>query len=383
MDLEADRGTGFFRPRAARLLQHLIEAVVLIMVCFAPWAYGAVHSGFEFVLDVGVAVLTVLWGLRILCQGQFTWQKCPVSLALTGLFLLGLWQTVPLPASLLTTLSPATAAWYAELLPAVPEQLPFEESRSVEPAPAGSTISVYPFATRRFLQRLLAVLLLFLVVRNNLRSASSFRRLAIAVFVNGALLAFFGIIQFFSSPRNLLYWTVPSMGMQVFGPFIYRNHFACYINLCFGMGLGLLWSRSRHRAARSPAAPFDSGLGYVRRTVAELSSRLLSALGLLRDPASMWICAGLALMMTSVILTLSRGGFMALIGGFVVCFIIQLAGAGRFLRQGAACWPAWESPSGFWGGLARPESKPAMARFGAAKPWTKAACLSGPPPGMS
>src|SRR5882724_9254055 len=60
---------GGLREAASRFLQVLIEVLLLVMVCFAPWAYGSIHSGFEFLLDFGVFLLSVLWAVRVLVEG--------------------------------------------------------------------------------------------------------------------------------------------------------------------------------------------------------------------------------------------------------------------------------------------------------------------------
>ena len=89
--------------------------------------------------------------------------------------------------------------------------------------------------------------------------------------------------------------------------------------------------------AEGAAAVLDRQVGVVEQRRAGMLELRLGQLDsdvgfrLLHDPASLWICVSLALMMSSVVCTLSRGGFLALIGGFLVCFIIQVAGAARFI----------------------------------------------------
>src|SRR5205085_2329291 len=109
--------------------------------------------------------------------------------------------------------------------------------------PAGSTISFFPGATNRQVLHLLAVFLVFAMVRNNLVSPAALRRLCVVCLINGSGLSLFALVQFFTSPHNTLYWSYPSRG-QVFGPFICRNHFPYYVNLCIGLGTGLLLSRN-------------------------------------------------------------------------------------------------------------------------------------------
>jgi O-antigen ligase/tetratricopeptide (TPR) repeat protein len=289
-----------------------MEALLLVLVCAAPWAYGAVHPGFEFLLDAGVFGLLLFWAGRIVLRGRLTWKKCPVAVCLAGLVLVGLCQVTTLSRPLLGWLSPRATQLYDQLLPDRPEQFPEGEEGAAGP-PAGSTLSLYPAATRKETIRLLAVFLVFALVRNNLGSPASLRRLCIAAVLNGCLLSLFALVQFFTSPRNTLYWRYPSQG-QVFGPFVNRNHFAFYLNLCIGPGVGLLLSR------RHPAAAGERRWSFPRPA-------------LLHDPAALWLCAGLALMAGSVLFSLSRGGMLALAGMVLACVVLGWRHA-RSLRLG-------------------------------------------------
>ena len=58
----------------------------------------------------------------------------------------------------------------------------------------------------------MAVLMLFAVVRNNIDPAEGLRRLGIAALANGSLLAFFGLVQIFSSPPQTIYWSYRTAG---------------------------------------------------------------------------------------------------------------------------------------------------------------------------
>src|SRR5260370_36243213 len=105
------------RGRMVALLRGIMEAILLVLVCLAPWGFGAVEPEFEFVLYAGVAALLGLWGARVLLEWQFRWAKCPVVLCLAALMLLGLWQLVPFPHRALEWLSPGTARLYDQLVP--------------------------------------------------------------------------------------------------------------------------------------------------------------------------------------------------------------------------------------------------------------------------
>ncbi len=43
-------------------LRWSMEAVLLITIAFAPWAFGAVHPPFELWVGVAVGLVLVLWG---------------------------------------------------------------------------------------------------------------------------------------------------------------------------------------------------------------------------------------------------------------------------------------------------------------------------------
>lgn len=310
------------RQKAVTAVVAAMEAVLLILVCLSPWAYGAVHPGFEFLLDAGIAVLLVLWGARMLLEGWLTWKKSSVALCLASLFLLGVWQRTPLPRPLLASLSPSTARCYDRLLPDQPEILPENAaSRPNAGAHPGSTLSLYPGATRREAARLLAVFLVFAVVRNNLTSPGGLIRLSGVVLINGVLLSLFALAQFLGAPPKTVYWNYPTLG-QAFGPFINRNHFPDYVNLCIGLGIGLLMSQDGR--GRSTASPEQNG----------------SLIRTLHNPLTLWICAALGLMVSAVAFSRSRGGMLALVGAALLCGIIARLRWGRSLRLGSILWVA-------------------------------------------
>jgi O-antigen ligase/tetratricopeptide (TPR) repeat protein len=312
------------RRSAANVLGGAMEAGILVLVCLSPWALGAAEPVFEMILDVGVGVLLGLWGLRMLLDGRLSWKNCPVALCLAALILGAVCQLTPLPHGLLDWISPATARMYAQFLPAQAEVLPFGETREAPVPSAGSTLSLYPGRTWHEMIRLLAVFALFAIVHNNIASPASLRRLSAAAFVNGVCLALFALLQFFTSTPNTLYWTWPSPG-SVFGPFICRNHFASYMNLCIGLSVGLLLSRMKMEEGASASGRFPK----------HDEDSLSPARNLLHDPAGPWMIAGLAFMISSVALCVSRGGILALLSGWIVLLLVSFLRPGRFRRVGA------------------------------------------------
>jgi hypothetical protein len=292
----------------------MMEVLVLGMVCASPWVFGAVSPGAMFLLYAGVALLLLLWAARMLLEGEWSWKRCPLDWCLAGLVLLSLVQLTPLPRFILGWLSPGTASLMQQLLPSEGEVLPDGAALLQDGEAAGDCISVYPGATRREAIKLLAVWLLFVVVRNNVASPAALARLCFAAFLNGTLLAIFALVQFFSSPPHQVYWSYPSLG-RVFGPFVCANHFPFYVNMCIGLGIGLLLAL-RHIRRRLRRQRDDEEL--------ETGGWFGTLFKPLHDPAILWLSVGLALMMGSVFVSVSRGGVLALLLSSVICLGIKV-----------------------------------------------------------
>jgi O-antigen ligase/tetratricopeptide (TPR) repeat protein len=287
-----------------------MEVVLWLMLVAAPWMYGAVHPGFELLLDVGLLILLALWAARMLWERQVVLARCPAMVLLAVFLLLALWQITPLPAQVLESVSPATADLYDRLMPKTAETFP-PGTLAAEAPPAERTISLDAEATRHQCYHWLAILLVFAVVRNNLASPAVLTRLAVVMVVNGFALALFGIIQNLTSPSDTLYWTYQSLG-RVFGPFVSRNMFPYYVNMCLGLGLGLV-------LARISGEPGEGQQPVYQRWPAVVSAWL-------HDVPSLWVLAAVGLMASAVAFSLSRGGIAAMLGGILFAAVV---GRGR------------------------------------------------------
>ncbi len=314
------RGEGS-RRTTTTLVRGSMEAVVLVMVCLSPWAFGAMAPDHEFLLDVGIAVLMFLWAARMLLDGQLSWRKCPVAVCLAVSVFVGLGQVTPLPRDLVGRISPATGRMYDRLLPARPEVLPFGEPTGVSTPPAGSTLSFYPGSTQREVARYLAILLLFVLVRNNIASPANLQRLCIVAVVNGSLLALFGLVQAFSAEPETIYWSYPAPGLSsIFGPYVNRNHFAFYVNVCVGLGAGLQLSKFTGRGKLQGEGGPSCAATLANRVTTGARDQIQLAL----DPVALAMIFALALMISSVVYSLSRGGFVGLLGGSILGLVIML-----------------------------------------------------------
>jgi tetratricopeptide (TPR) repeat protein len=297
------------RCRLAHLLTAAMEGVVLLLVPCAVWPFGSVHAYFQWLLIVGVGLLLVLWAARTLVEGRLVWVSCPIALGLATLCLLVIVQVIPLSAGAVGILAPGTASLRGALLPAAPE--PVDGGSLTTSSVPAATLSLDAGATRDGLLQLVAVVALFAAVRNNLRYPAFFYRLAWVCAANGVALALVGMGQLASSPSNVVFWSVPTRG-AVFGPFICRNHFAYYANLCLGLTAGLLLG-TRY---------FQGLATEVRRPDREPQ---LAWREMFRDPRVLWLAACLAIVGAGLVASLSRGGILGLIAGGGTAVVMLMA----------------------------------------------------------
>ncbi len=313
------------RSKIGQGLRAGMEGTILLTVAASPWAFGGVEP-FEFVIYWIVALLLLMWGARAVIEGQVAWRRCTIPIILSAFFMLGMFQIMPLPRAVLNVLTPNGMRLQSDLVPEQPEQLTSPAADHYIPdLTPDKTISRYPVGTRVFLLQCLTVLLFYLVVRNNAASPSALKRLCLVAVVNGCLLAFLALMQFATSDFSKIYWTVTSPTPEsgtVFGPFICRNHYPYYLNLCLGLGIGLLlglknrnhdryhldWRRMEAQKLEAQHAGMSFG------TSAPMVLQR-SWMDFFQDSRLLWLFFPLALMAASVICSLSRGGLIALLGG--------------------------------------------------------------------
>jgi tetratricopeptide (TPR) repeat protein len=293
--------------RLPQLMIAAMEGIVLFLVAFSAWPFGSVHAYFQWILLVAVALLLGLWAARAILTGRVLWVRCPVVIGLAALCALAMVQLVPLDRDHVEMLSPRTAELQDFLLPTAAE---CKSAGLHEVGAEQRTLSLDAAATRGCLLQLIAVLALYAVVRNNLRDPGSFYRLAWLCAANGVALALVGMSQLASSPPNVVFWSFPTRG-QVFGPFICRNHFAYYANLCLGLTAGLLLGTRYFLAG-----PRGAAAGVSQRTAWRY---------LFRDSRVLWLAVGLAILLAGLVASLSRGGVLGIVVGAGVAGMLMFA----------------------------------------------------------
>jgi O-antigen ligase len=217
-------------------------------------------------------------------------------------------QMTPLPAWLIHLLSPNTAKFY--------------ERFTVEGSADWRTLSIYPWATKQELLKLLSYAAVFVVIANHFSTREQSEALVRKVMIIASSLVVFAIVQKLTW-NGRIFWLFPieayteaSRNFAVWGPYINRNHFAGYIEMCIPLGLGMiLYGTAKTRTSRHAAV--------LKKFASVILSKRFPSLG-------QWSVVTLV-MIGALFMTLSRGGII----GFLcsALFMFMIARMRRGLRK--------------------------------------------------
>jgi O-antigen ligase len=177
-----------------------IGICTLIAACVL--AFGGTGVVGATILEVGAAILFLIWGILAIRRGQakIHWN----------------WLYVPLLG-----LGALALAQYA------------------------FGLSVYPYLTKIELLRWGAYVLLFFLAVESFRTEEHMKQFVWYLISLGFAISLFAIIQHFTF-NGKLYWIVSlPAGAGPFGPFVDCDHFAGFVELTASLGLALLFFRAR------------------------------------------------------------------------------------------------------------------------------------------
>jgi O-antigen ligase len=181
-----------------------IRIGICALVTMAVLAHGAVEPWSEAVLEVGAAVLLLVWAWRSSIRSEY---KIVWNPLLWPLF--GLWGVAALQLAV--------------------------------------GITVYPFLTRMELLKYSALLALFFLCVQSYRTREHWHGFVWFLLVLGFGVSLFAILQHFTF-NGKLYWVRElRYGGIPFGPYVNRNHFAGLMELLIPPGLAILVLRAERR----------------------------------------------------------------------------------------------------------------------------------------
>ena len=224
----------------------VIEGLIILLLAFMPLAFGAVEAWSEQVVIILTAVISICFLLKPIFEKNtrliFSWAYIPVILFV----LIAVFQLIPLPASIVNTISANTAVTKQELLGDLPDSTAVLESM---------TISFYSNATKHDLRLVFAAITIFFVVLNVYRRPDQIKRLLGAIAVIGGAIAILALVQNLLG-NGKIYWFVPtSSGKADSATFINHSHYGQFMNLSIGAALGLLIVKLHEAFTRKKVTP--------------------------------------------------------------------------------------------------------------------------------
>lgn len=181
-----------------------LRAAILALIAFSVLAYGAVEVWSESIIEIGAAAFLVLWAILILRTPKPTIQWSPLNWPILGLIAIGLFQLL---------------FWG----------------------------TAYAFLTETELLKIIAYFVLFFLMVQVFRTRSDLTVLAWFLMIFSFAVSLLGILQRFTAPNQIYWYTKITTNGELFGPFVNRNHFAGFVELTVPVGLGLLVFRGLKR----------------------------------------------------------------------------------------------------------------------------------------
>ncbi|HUT09669.1 MAG TPA: O-antigen ligase family protein [Thermoguttaceae bacterium] len=287
-----------------RLLLRAVDAGLIAGLFAVPFIMGGRIAWGQLVLVALSLWVAVCWCVRQCLRQQAGWVRTPAGvLILAALGLVGL-QLVSFPPPLLNVLSSRSHETLWLWAP---------DSDVANPLGVWSTVSMTPAATRDALVLLLAFALLFLATAQRVRRVEDAERLIRWIAVATVAMAAFALVQYVTNNGKLFWFFAhPSWhaAVNVQGSFSNRNHFAQFIALGIGPLVWWVHEGLRSRPRKNPTP---------RQSWAKSGSRYGAAVGLRAIALGFTVFVGL--------LSLSRGGAVAMFVAGIVCLVILYRGA--------------------------------------------------------
>ena len=173
-----------------------VRTGICVLVAFAVLAHGAVEPWSEAVLEIGAAVLLLLWSWKLLTVSELKLVWNPLLWPLLGFWLVAAFQLA-------------------------------------------IGITAVPFLTRIELLKYSALLALFFLCVQSYKTRAQWRNFVWFLLSLGFAVSLFAILQHFTF-NGKLYWVRElQYGGIPFGPYVNRNHFAGLMELLIPPGLAI------------------------------------------------------------------------------------------------------------------------------------------------
>ena len=245
------------RLRLGVLLNGALFGSLLLLICAAAVPYGTSHPWWKALFICFVLLATIVAVIEVMLNGARRIEGVRLVLPIAVLILFALLQTISLPGAAIAGLS----------------------------VPAWNAISADPYQTRFVALQLIALSLVILLVFRYANTESRVRLLVHVILGVAVSSAIYGILR--QTVQRDTGFVLPMLRPgSGYGQFINKNHFAYFMEMAFGLGLGLI------------------AFGGVKRQHATVYVAVLLPI---------W---------TALVLSNSRGGILAMIGQLVIAALL-------------------------------------------------------------
>ena len=274
---------------------------LLLAVVISPWIFASVNFDAQRWIAISLLFGLGFWWFETSMNPQRK-QVLPVLFfpLLLGI-LLGLFQLIPLPESATTLLG---------------RQVEIQQQLAGVPTGENVSISVNREGTWHHLRLLTIALTALLLGSRYFRTKQEISILLTTMAANGAAISFFGIIHTFTSNGKMFWFHEVALGGHHFGPFVNRNNACGYLLICLAAAVGLLpilLAKGEQGVPRTMAGREFSFwrqlLIHVVDFFADLNAKKIA------------ILLTIVLIGTGIIVSLSRGGTVAMLFGGMVSLI--------------------------------------------------------------
>jgi len=186
----------------------IIRGGLCLIFAFTVLAHGAVEAWSESILEIGAAILLVIWAVLLSRDATLKIRWSLLNNPLLCLLGIGLAQLI-------------------------------------------FHLTANPYLTRTELLKLVSYFIVFFLTAQAYRERADLVRLAWFLMFLGFIVSLLGIIQHFTAEGKIYWFRELTLGGDPFGPYVNRNHFAGFVELVLPVGLALLVFRGLHRDAFS------------------------------------------------------------------------------------------------------------------------------------
>jgi len=206
-----------FSPTGENEKPSYLSGVVFFLLCailiFSVLAFSSVHFWAKGINSLLVGLTAIFWLADAWRKREFFFSTNLIQLPLLALISIGLIQLLPL----------RNPNFSVDLLP----------------VPAVGSLSLAPYLTRLAIGELIVYFVFFAIAFVFINNQNRLRKIVLMIIIFGAGMAFFGILQYLSSPGTI--YGIALTGDTIpFASFINTHPFASFMEMTIGITLGLL-----------------------------------------------------------------------------------------------------------------------------------------------